>query len=296
MKKLCFALFMILFVVYFLGNPSSAIDASSRGLMLWFTQLLPTLLPFSVLSYVVLASGLLSCGKKGISREGYVLFCGFLFGFPIGSKLAADLYREGQLSRRNATILCCFANNLGPAYVTAALSEMLALPVRGRLYLLLYGIPLSLCLVSLFVWGKPAGRQKNTASGFHLDMQIVDAGIINGFETLIKICGYVMIFSLLSEMLKSTPLGSGHLGLILIGCTEVTNGIAALSQAGLSDGITCLLALLFLSLNGLSGFFQTASLLGGTDLSVRRYAAGKLLTTGLVTATATVLLLLGALV
>jgi hypothetical protein len=296
MKKLCFALFLILFLVYFLGNPSAAIAASSRGLNLWFTQLLPTLLPFSVISYVVLASGLLSCGKKGISREGYVLLCGFLFGFPIGSKLAADLYREGQLSRRNATILCCFANNLSPAYMAAALGEMLALPVRGRLYLLLYGIPLFLCLVSLLFWGKPAQPQKNTASGFHLDMQIVDAGIINGFETLIKICGYIVIFSLLSEMLQTIPHLDGLPGLVLIGFTEVTNGIAALSQAGLSDGSTCLLALLFLSLNGLSGFFQTASLLGGTDLSIRQYAAGKLLATGLVMAASAVLLFLGILV
>jgi hypothetical protein len=294
MKKIIFALFIILFIAYFLGNPSAAIAASARGLTLWFTQLLPTLLPFSVISYVVLASGLLSSGKKGISREGYVLLCGFLFGFPIGSKLSADLYREGQLSRRNAAILCCFANNLSPAYVTTALGEILGLPVRGRLYLLLYGIPLLLCLTCLHLRGEAVSQQKNTASGFRLDMQIVDAGIINGFETLIKICGYIMLFSLLSEMLKTVV--SNRAGLLLIGCTEVTNGIAALSEAGLNNGTTCMLALLFLSLNGMSGFFQTASLLGGTDLSVRQYAKGKLLATGLIMAAAAILLRLGVLI
>jgi hypothetical protein len=294
MKKICFALFCVLFLVYFLGNPSGAIAASSRGLTLWFTQILPTLLPFSVLSYVVLASGLLSCRKRGISREGYVLLCGFLFGFPIGSKLAADLYREGELSRRHAMILCCFANNLSPAYVTAALGEILALPVRGRYYLLLYGIPLLLCTVCLLTGEKTEAVHKKSASGFRLDMQIVDAGIINGFETLIKICGYIMLFSLLSEMLKTVV--SGNAGLLLTGCTEVTNGIAALEKAGLPDNITCLVALFFLSLNGISGFFQTASILSGTDLSAKQYAAGKLLTAALVTAAAIILLLLGALV
>jgi hypothetical protein len=293
MKKIFFAIFCICFLVYFLWNPSAAIAASARGLTLWFTQLLPTLLPFSVLSYVVLASGLLSCGKRGISREGYVLLCGFLFGFPIGSKLASDLYRKGELSRKNATILCCFANNLSPAYVTAALGQILGLPVSGRLYFLLYGIPLFLCLLSLHLCGEAVPRHKKTASGFHLDMQIVDAGIINGFETLIKICGYIMLFSLLSEMLKTVV--SDRAGLLLIGCTEVTNGIAALAQANPGDTITCMYALFFLSLNGVSGFFQTASLLSGTDLSLRRYALGKLLTVGLIMAAAAILLFCGVL-
>ena len=29
-----------------------------------------------------------------------------------------------------------------------------------------------------------------------MDMQIIDAGIIHGFETLIKICGYIILFSI----------------------------------------------------------------------------------------------------
>ena len=34
-----------------------------------------------------------------------------------------------------------------------------------------------------------------------MDMQIIDAGIIHGFETLIKICGYIILFSIFCEML-----------------------------------------------------------------------------------------------
>jgi hypothetical protein len=296
MKKLYFAFFCVLFLIYFLTNPSDAIAASGRGLTLWFTQLLPTLLPFSVLSYVVLASGLLSSGKKGFCREAYVLLCGFLFGFPIGSKLSADLYREGQLSRRNATILCCFANNLSPAFVTAAIGEILVLPVSPWLYILLYGIPLTLCITSLLLSYQPAPLQKNTASRFHLDMQIVDAGIINGFETLIKICGYIMMFSILSEILKSVPFANSEIALMGIGCTEVTNGIAELSQCNLDSGMKHLLAIFFLSWNGISGLFQTASLLQGTDLSIRQYLKGKILSTVLITLSAAILLSLGILV
>jgi hypothetical protein len=269
------------------------IAASSRGLLLWFNQILPTLLPFSVLSYVVIASGILNCGKKGISREFYVILCGFLFGFPIGCKLSCDLYKKREISRQNATILCCFANNISPAYAAAAL-DLLGLDNLETVFLLLYGVPLVLCLACLKIFGKKLPRHKKTASGFHLDMKIVDAGIINGFETLIKICGYIMLFSMLSEILKAVT--TDRTGLILIGLTEVTNGISYLQNAGKSNGITCMLALLFLSLNGLCGFFQAASIMDGTGLSVLKYAKAKLLTAGIVVLLAFCLLNFGLLV
>ncbi len=268
-------------VFYFLAAPAEALEASRRGLYLWFTQLLPALLPFSILSYVVIASGLLSCGKKVkksriSSFEWYVIFCGFLFGFPIGSKLTADLYKEGKLSYKNASILCCFTNNLSPVFVTTAVSSMLDLNVNFAVYLVIYGIPLCYGIVRLLFSKEQASVNTNTVSGFHLDMQTVDDGIMNGFETLIRICGYIMMFSIMSEVIKTLPFRNAGLNLFLVGCTEVTNGIACLAQFPCSDSTKYLSAVLFLSWNGISGLFQTASILKTTDLSIRQYLKNKL--------------------
>jgi hypothetical protein len=103
-----------------------------------------------------------------------------------------------------------------------------------------------------------------------------------------------MLFSMLSEILKTFT--TDRTGLFLIGLTEVTNGISSLQNAGLKSSITCILALVFFSLNGLSGLFQTASILDGTDLSIFKYAKAKLLTAGIVVITAFGLLSLGLLV
>lgn len=303
MKKLSFLFIILIMILYFILDPSGAIEASRRGLSLWFTQLLPTLLPFSILSYVVLSSQLFSVsGNKRRrvlpvgGRECYVLLCGFLFGFPIGSKLSADLYREGQLSRKNAMILCCFANNLSPMFAAAAMKEMLGLSIDFRFYLLLYGIPLVISILALVLWGEQMPSKKNTASRFHLDMQIVDAGILNGFETLLKICGYIIMFSILSELIKSIPMGNAFWKLILIGGTEVTNGIAELSAFSGGTSAKYLLAVAFLSFNGISGLFQTASIFADTDLSLKHYLTAKLLLVLLITGTTAVLLSLGLLI
>lgn len=281
MKKIFCTLLVVLFLIFFLFSPQNALDASRQGLTLWFTQILPTLLPFSVLSYVVLRSNLFSIQTGHLHRitaeEWYVILCGFLFGFPIGSKLTADLYREGRISRKHAEILCCFTNNLSPVFVTAIFTEILNRKPDYSIYLLLYGIPFVYGILRLCTNTSVSDKQKNTASRFQVTMQIVDAGIINGFETLIKICGYIMMFSILTKMLLFIPWKNSILPLLITGCLEVTNGMAKLGSSNIPTELKNLLALLFLSFNGICGMFQTASLLSQTDLSMKYYCKQKLL-------------------
>lgn len=273
----------MIMLCFFLFCPKEALEGARGGLILWFTQLLPALLPFGILSYIVLASKLFPSAGGAEKKAGkisglewYIILCGFLFGFPIGSKLAADSCHEGQISRKNAVILSCFTNNLSPVFVTTALREQLQLPTGALPYVLLYGIPFAAGVIWLFMAGEPVSLQKKSASRFRLNMQIIDAGIMNGFETLIRICGYVMMFSIISQMIGLLPVGNELTKIILTGCLEVTNGIGLLAKANLSLSIKYLLALVFLSWNGLSGFCQTASLLKRERLPLMYYLKTKL--------------------
>ena len=272
-------------ILYFLIYPQNALMASRRGLTLWFEQILPTLLPFSVISYIVLHSNLFShpAHEKKHSflriqpEEWYVIFCGFLFGFPIGSKLSADLYEHHRIVKKRAQILACFTNNLSPVFVTSVLVNQLHFSSVVPFFLLLYGIPLCICLALLSFIKPERFVHEKKASRFQLNMQIVDAGIINGFETLIKICGYIMMFSIFAEIAQSIPYGSSFPKLVLTGCLEVTNGISALSQFSCNHFQKYLLTVLFLALNGISGLFQTASLLSVSNLSIKQYLKMKLM-------------------
>ena len=285
MKKLSCISLLIIMILYFLIYPQNALMASRRGLTLWFEQIFPTLLPFSVISYIVLHSNLFShpAHEKKHSflriqpEEWYVIFCGFLFGFPIGSKLSADLYEHHRIVKKRAQILACFTNNLSPVFVTSVLVNQLHFSSVVPFFLLLYGIPLCICLALLSFIKPERFVHEKKASRFQLNMQIVDAGIINGFETLIKICGYIMMFSIFAEIAQSIPYGSSFPKLVLTGCLEVTNGISALSQFSCNHFQKYLLTVLFLALNGISGLFQTASLLSVSNLSIKQYLKMKLL-------------------
>ena len=186
MKKFVFIFLCCILFLFFICFPHAAVSASKQGLRLWFTQILPTLLPFCVLSYVILRSEILP--KK--FSTCYIVLCGFLFGFPIGCKLTADFYSSKYISREKASALCCFTNNLSPVFVITAIQEILQLPLSPVYVFFFYVIPFLYGMSMLLLYHRtPSSTQKETASRFHMDMQIIDAGIMHGFGTLIKICG-----------------------------------------------------------------------------------------------------------
>jgi hypothetical protein len=309
MKKL-FYLFIVCMFFYFIKYPSRALLASQNGILLWFNQILPTLLPFSILSNVLLSAwGKNRPTERRFLRinmwEWFVILCGLCFGFPIGSKLAADIYAGGNTTKKRAQILAAFTNNMSPAFV----GSYVCTSVLGRpdliflIYAVLYGPPLVIgCLRLCLDSGRHPhsqtgeagaehaysgmadhpgqGRlasQKNTASRFQIDMQIIDAGIMNSFLTLMKLCGYIVIFSITADMILHIRFLPGLSGTILVGLTEVTNGIAQLSHLTYPEPVKILLAVLFLSLGGLSGIAQTGAMLSPCGLPMKNYIRSKLL-------------------
>ena len=126
--------------------------------------------------------------------------------------------------------------------------------------------------------------------------EIIDAGIIHGFETLIKICGYIILFSIFCEMLQTLPFPAHWFSLAATGFLEVTNGVALLSTSACTRHIKSLLAVLFLSWGGLSGIFQVSSILHQTGLSLRNYVLQKIILLLLTVGCCIPLLFLGILI
>ncbi len=284
MKKVLFSFIFTFLVICSLLYPEVAFEASKQGILTWFHQIFPALFSFTVLSRILLQSKFMESLKSGSNLLAILLtlICGFIFGFPIGAKLSADFYSHSLLTKRQAVILCITANNFSTMYVCGYVLPTLFpnADYKTTTYILLYLIPLFLSVVLLIFsrTNKTGQTQKKSASRFQLDMQIIDAGIISGFESLIKICGYIVMFSLLSQMIfhlwQNTSLGS----VILLGNLEITNGISLLSRLGtLSEEQKYMIAIQLLSFGGISGLAQTASIIKPSGLSVKTYIKGKIL-------------------
>lgn len=302
MKKNIFLLMMILFIAYILGYPEESMHAAADGLVLWYERVLPALLPFSILSNILIYSGLLAPIMRRLANlvrfliplsdaGAFVLFSGFLFGFPMGSKNCSELLKNGQISLAEAEILFIITNNIGPVFISGFIFHQqlhlpeLALPGIALLYLppLLFG---SLLLrrqknkesrekqAQLFAQNSRE-KQKNPASGSQMNFKIIDAGIMNGFETLAKLGGYIMLFSMAASLIKQLPLPVLY-QTIGIGATEITNGIREIGLLSANTADKFLLAMGFAAFGGISGLAQTASMVKGTGLSMKKYITGKL--------------------
>ena len=70
-KFICFAIFIL--TAYILLYPADAVNASRNGLMLWYEKVLPTLLPFAILSNVLIHSGYMDAITKHLpDKAGYM--------------------------------------------------------------------------------------------------------------------------------------------------------------------------------------------------------------------------------
>lgn len=106
MLILCF-IFLALLLVF----PETAAEGGRNGLILWATVLVPSLLPFSILT------SLLRKKLQG-SRLSYLLLtAGILSGYPIGAKIAGDLYNDGSLTKKQAVFFAGAINNPSPMFV-----------------------------------------------------------------------------------------------------------------------------------------------------------------------------------
>lgn len=278
----------MLFILFILIYPDDCVKAAANGLILWYENILPALLPFTIFSNILIQSGYLDDLVRaampmlnrfffGHPQAAYPIIAGFLFGFPMGSKTTADLLREGKLTVAEANILCAMCNNISPVFISSYLL-IASLGIYDRAwqtYAILYLPPL-VCGLFLLRRTKALPLKKNTASGSNLNFQIIDAGIMNGFETLLKLGGYIMLFSLLSQMCMRLTDSHELAYLCLAGTTEITNGIHAIAQSAYPLAAKYPMLIAATAFGGLSGFAQTASMVKETGISMRFYLVFRL--------------------
>lgn len=259
--------------------PAPALAASSAGLHLWFDTLLPTLLPFLILSGILIRADMIRplvslispvfSRLLGISPGGtYALFMGFLCGCPMGAKILGDLLAKGQIQKAEAQYLLSFCNNLSPSFIVTYLligqlkSPELILPT----VLILYGAPIlyGLCTNPGYRRRKNTEKPADDPEKYSpvpepVSFSMVDGCITDAVLTMVRIGGYVILFSLLAGIFSLLPV-SANARAVLTALSEITNGIPALVNAFSWPAIYPVL-IFFCSLGGFSALAQTDSVL-----------------------------------
>lgn len=219
---------------------------------------------------------LFHCSSNGT----FCLLCGFLCGYPVGARLISLQIKEQKLSLMEGQYLLSFCNNVSPMFcisfgIMQAIGSHKIIPYLIIIYgsALLFGFltrPKSL----------PVSRQetkKQTSSAEHI-FQLIDVCIIDSFLILIKLCGYLVLFSIISHgicMVLSTdhPLAAPLISSFL----EITGGLSMISRLPFGL-IRSSLGVAAMTFGGLCCLFQTGCVINETGLSLKKYAIHKAMT------------------
>lgn len=301
MKQRIITLFCICLLLFLLVHPEEALLSAKDGISLWLNVMIPTLLPFLILTGILLKTGnipqllepLAPFWKHffGISPAGaYVLILGFLCGYPMGAKLAHDLYINHQISQREGEYLLTFSCNASPAFIFSYLSQNILegkIPPHSLLLILLSADFVCMLFFRFLVYHgntvssvKPEYRKKETYQQDSTGV-ILDVSIMSGFETITRLGGYILIFSLLfTGFYHYWPFCSQN-KILLTSPIELTTGLHQIAQSAFSWKIKYITSMTLTAFGGFCVMFQTKSVLE-EKLSILPYIFAKCLNASLV--------------
>ncbi|MGL6174537.1 MAG: hypothetical protein ACRC1P_08015 [Cellulosilyticaceae bacterium] len=295
-----------------LSDPAICIKGAESGLLLWFNKLLPSLLPFIILTNMLFNLGIIFKLSRllnpitlklfKISGSSFLTFImGIIGGYPTGAKLSKQLLDSHSISFSEAQKTICFSNNCGCLFIIGTVgSILLGNPALGY-FLVFVHICSAFTMLLLFRFYTPPYAMPERLTTLHKPASspsfatAFTSAVQNAMDTIVYVGGYIIFFSVIISILKSSPIiqkslefaatstgfPSHFLTSLLLGSFEFSNGVALVcSQPTLNlQGLGIISAII--AFGGLCVLFQSAHLLQGSNLSLGIYILSKLFQSGI---------------
>lgn len=242
---------------------------------------------------------------------GFAFVMGLISGYPVGAKIVSDFREHNLVTKDEGERMLAFTNNSGPLFIISSVGISLFGDTTTGLLLLFTHI-LS-CITVGIILGKFSKKsdtefRKNfskkyvTKSSFNNEQvtfknlgKILGDSINNSISTILMIGGFVVIFSVIISILNQTQALDllskffnpilAFIGFdlnfskpVLSGILELTNGVNLVSNIhikAISQNV--ILCAFLLGFGGFSVLLQVYSIIGKTDLSIKKYFIGKIL-------------------
>lgn len=314
------ALVVIILILGIILFPNDSLSAAKEGLNIWSTVLIPSLLPFMIganlivdLKIVDIVGFLINPITKllfNVSGKGALVFViSTVSGYPIGSKLAAELRLNNEISKGEAQRLVSFCSTSGPLFIIGSVATgMFKNSSIGYLMILCHYLG-SLSVGILFRNYKKENLLNSSSSLKNNIKNIIESknsdnkgffvlfgdAVHNGVNTLLMVGGFVIVFSVIFKVLSLFNIISLisnllYIPLSLLGVTknlcyafisglfEMTigcNNIASISDA--PEIIKVTLCSFLIGFSGLSILAQCSNFLAKTDIDINMYILSKFL-------------------
>ncbi|MCG8483344.1 MAG: hypothetical protein MJA31_08565 [Clostridia bacterium] len=307
-------LFCSLFALLMIFFSQDALEASKFGIALWFNAVLPALFPFFVCSKLMIKMGIHKIVGRLLEPIMRPLFkvpgeASFVFtisvtsGYPLGTQIIADLREKKSITKIEAERMLSFCSTSGPLFMLGTVGVgMFGSSLLGWSIALSHFFGALLNGLLFRFYGKSIKRQKikrtslrdvlyDAEKGFNNQVSFMThfgESIMESFKTLLVICGYIILFSIIITLFdKFMFFNMMALSLFkafdynvvvasLKGFFEITLGCNALSSISyLNFTISCILCSAIISWSGLSIHAQSLTFIARTDIKKSIYFFSK---------------------
>lgn len=299
--------------------PQTIFHAALRGLETWWKIAFPALLPFFVVSELLMGLGLvhfLGVLLEPIMRPlfnvpgsgAFVVAVGYTSGAPIGASLTAQLRKQNLCTKTEAERLMAFTNNASPLFMFGAIAvgmlhnPNLGIYIAGAHYLANLCVGLALRFYGsdqphltpgqpkqekIFYQAAKAMLKAQAQDGRPLGKLLGDA-IKNSMQALLTIGGFIIIFSVIIEVLTLIPIIDGIAAVLSLlipfkeldqeliyalssGFFEMTIGAKLTSETNAPLDQQLLVISMILGWLGISVHAQAYSMISETDIDFKPY-------------------------
>ncbi len=195
----------------------NAADGIRKSLLLCAGTLIPSMLPFLVLTSYISCSGMLAQLGRPFNKISKFLFklpgesfgifiMSVVSGFPIGLKMTSDALESGVITGNQAKRMALFCFGGGPAFIINTVGLFMAGSAKAGIIFYI-----SLTLVSLItgIITRFFAKDDNAENISEIKLKSQNPIILaaeNAVKTMISICGWIVIFASFENIITSLPI------------------------------------------------------------------------------------------
>ncbi|MDD2972964.1 MAG: hypothetical protein PHE02_12640 [Lachnospiraceae bacterium] len=297
MKKIGIRCFFLILLYFLLFHAKSCVQFASQGLLVWFQTMIPTLLPFMIVTSMMI---LLQVHRSFIRIlepflyriyhiNGDSIYCvvfGFLCGFPMGARIVAQLYDQKYISKTEGQYLLSFCNNIGPIYFINIVFQGIRGGYHIAFLLGMYAIPILYGILMRYTLYRhmPITAHRDVTeiprkSKLTLFLAL-DESIHSAFHSITTLGGYMIFFNLctyipiciLGKMQQTNALP------YLMNCVlEISSGVQNVLHSNIPWSMKEQIILVTVMFGGVSCIAQTISCIRTLNCSIFPYCVHKLI-------------------
>ena len=262
LQRLIIILASLIVIILVITYPEQSLAASLKGLDTWLSIVFPALLPFFIVSEIMIELGVvdfLSVILTPVMRpifncpghSSFVWIMSITSGYPTGPKLIASLYSDGSITKDEAQRMLAFCNNSGPLFMIGAVGiGILGNPQAGNIIAISHLLGALLLGILFRFYGAKKTRSKlqlpnpSISSAFKKLIRggannnkslgtVLGQSVHNSMEAQLIIGGFIVLFSVvinlvLQNIIKPSPdYLSGNWSFPDPGLLEIINPIIA---------------------------------------------------------------------